>query len=64
MDFDGYRILRQVHASNRSHGFLAVDKVSAEQVLIKTLATEQRADPPERRPVRSLRRAAVAAAPP
>lgn len=45
MDFDGYRILRQVHASNRSHGFLAVDKVSAEQVLIKTLATEQRADP-------------------
>jgi serine/threonine protein kinase len=45
MDFDGYRILRQVHASNRSHGFLAVDKLSAEQVLIKTLATEQRGDP-------------------
>ncbi|MGV8843525.1 MAG: protein kinase domain-containing protein [Pseudomonas sp.] len=45
MDFDGYRIIRQLHASNRSHAFLAMDTLTAEQVVIKTPATEQRSDP-------------------
>lgn len=45
MCFDGYRIVRQVHASQRSHAFLAVDLDTTERVLLKTLATELREDP-------------------
>lgn len=45
MSFDGYRIVRGVHASSRSHAFLAVDEDSGEQVLIKTPATDPRQDP-------------------
>ncbi|MFQ3789321.1 protein kinase domain-containing protein [Halomonas sp. A29] len=45
MLFDGYRIERRVHASHRSHAFLAVDLDTSERVLIKALATELREDP-------------------
>jgi serine/threonine protein kinase len=45
MLFDGYRIIRQLHASSRSHAFLATDTLSGEQVVIKTPGTEQRNDP-------------------
>ena len=45
MEFDGYKIIRQIHASSRSHAYLAVDGDSGEQVVIKTPATEQREDP-------------------
>lgn len=45
MAFDGYRIVRPIHASHRSHAFLAVDDASGEQVVIKVPATEHREDP-------------------
>ncbi len=45
MAFDGYRIVRPLHASHRSHAYLAVDDDTGEQVVIKTPATEQRDDP-------------------
>jgi len=45
MEFDGYRIVRPIHASYRSHAWLALDNDSGEQVVIKTPATEQREDP-------------------
>ncbi|NIC06145.1 bifunctional protein-serine/threonine kinase/phosphatase [Billgrantia bachuensis] len=45
MVFDGYRILRQLHASDRSHAYLAVDQATADKVVIKTLATELRESP-------------------
>jgi serine/threonine protein phosphatase PrpC len=44
MEFDGYRIIRQIHASSRSHAWLAVDDASGARVVIKTPATDQRAD--------------------
>ena len=34
--FDGYTIVREVHASSRSHIYLAVDTETREQVIIKT----------------------------
>ena len=43
--FEGYRIQRQIHASARSHVYLATDEGSGEQVALKTLATEMRDDP-------------------
>lgn len=45
MVFDGYRIVREVHASSRSHACLAIDEATGEQVLIKTPATDLRTDP-------------------
>lgn len=45
MAFDGYRIVRPLHASHRSHACLAVDDATGEQVVLKTPATEQRDDP-------------------
>ncbi|WP_197038437.1 bifunctional protein-serine/threonine kinase/phosphatase [Billgrantia saliphila] len=45
MTLDGYRIVRQLHASHRSHAYLAVDETSDERVVIKTLATELQQDP-------------------
>lgn len=35
-DFDGYNIIREVHASSRSHVYLAVDSETGTQVIIKT----------------------------
>lgn len=45
MIFDGYRIVRQVHASNRSHVYLAVDGETKTQVVIKTPSVDLRDDP-------------------
>ncbi len=36
MDFDGYKIVREIHGSNRSHIYLAVDGETSETVVIKT----------------------------
>jgi serine/threonine protein phosphatase PrpC/predicted Ser/Thr protein kinase len=44
MELDGYQIVRELHASARSHVFLATDRENDEQVVIKTLATEMRED--------------------
>lgn len=45
MIFDGYRIVRELHASHRSHVFLAVDGETGTQVVIKTPSADLRADP-------------------
>lgn len=45
MIFDGYRILREIHASNRSHVFLAMDGETGTQVVIKTPSVDLRGDP-------------------
>lgn len=42
---DGYRIVREVHASNRSHVYLAVDEDTDGRVALKTLSTELENDP-------------------
>ncbi len=44
MEFDGYRIVRSLHASNRSHVYLAVDLDTGDQVALKTLSTEMEQD--------------------
>jgi serine/threonine protein kinase len=45
MTFDGYNIIRQVHASNRSHVYLAEDADTKTKVIIKTPSTDLRDDP-------------------
>ena len=44
-EIDGYRILRELHISARSHIWLAQDGESSTPVVLKTLSTELRADP-------------------
>lgn len=44
MEFDGYRIVRQIHASSRSHVFLALDIATLKQVAIKVPSMELRDD--------------------
>jgi len=41
---DGYRVIRALHVSHRSHVFLATDPDTGEPVAIKTAATEMRGD--------------------
>jgi len=43
--FDGYQIIREVHATSRSHIYLALDFESNTQVIIKTPSIDLRADP-------------------
>jgi len=43
--FDGYQIIREVHASSRSHIYLAVDNETNTQVIIKTPSIDLRDDP-------------------
>jgi serine/threonine protein kinase len=43
--FDGYTIVREVHATNRSHVYLALDQESQTQVIIKTPSIDLRGDP-------------------
>lgn len=43
--FDGYRIVRELHASARSHVYLASDDDTRPPVVIKTLSTELQQDP-------------------
>lgn len=45
IELDGFTIIRQLHASHRSHVWLASDQVSGNAVVIKVPATEQRQDP-------------------
>ena len=45
MEFDGYRIVREVRSSNRSHIYLAVDSDTEEVVIIKTPSVDQQDDP-------------------
>ncbi|MBR1157720.1 bifunctional protein-serine/threonine kinase/phosphatase [Bradyrhizobium elkanii] len=45
MLFDGYRIVRELHASHRSHIYLAVDEDSATTVAIKIPSIDLRDDP-------------------
>ena len=42
--FDGYQILREVHATSRSHVYLALDIETNEQVIIKTPSIDLRSD--------------------
>ncbi|KIF81588.1 bifunctional protein-serine/threonine kinase/phosphatase [Noviherbaspirillum autotrophicum] len=44
MMFDGYRIIREVHASSRSHVYLAVDGDTGEHVVLKTPSIDLRDD--------------------
>jgi serine/threonine protein phosphatase PrpC len=43
--FDGYRIVRQIHASSRSHIYLAVDTDNEELVALKIPSIDLRGDP-------------------
>jgi serine/threonine protein phosphatase PrpC len=43
--FDGYRVLRVLHASHRSHVYLAVDEDSERRVVLKVPSTDLHADP-------------------
>src|SRR6266704_2438213 len=45
MVIDGYRIIREVHGSSRSHIYLAVDSASDTLVVIKIPSIELRGDP-------------------
>ncbi|MEH6652236.1 MAG: bifunctional protein-serine/threonine kinase/phosphatase [Motiliproteus sp.] len=44
-EFDGYTIVREVHATSRSHVYLALDQQSNTQVMIKTPSINLSADP-------------------
>lgn len=45
MRFDGYTIVRELHASSRSHVYLAVDDESAAPVVLKIPSLDRRQDP-------------------
>ncbi len=45
MDFDGYKIIREVRIGSRSHIHLAVDTETGEQVILKTPSIGMRDDP-------------------
>lgn len=42
--FDGYKIIREVHASSRSHVYLAVDEETSDKVIIKTPSIDLQGD--------------------
>jgi serine/threonine protein kinase/serine/threonine protein phosphatase PrpC len=44
MLFDGYQIVREVHGSNRSHVYLAIDEDTQQQVIIKVPSVDLRQD--------------------
>ena len=45
MIFDGYKIIREVHASSRSHVYLATDEETNATVVIKTPSIDLQGDP-------------------
>ncbi len=45
MTLDGYNIIRKLHASNRSHLYLAENPDTRSRVALKTLSTEMQSDP-------------------
>ena len=44
-EFEGYRILRALHSSSRSHVFLATDQESGDKVVLKTPSMDLRQEP-------------------
>jgi serine/threonine protein phosphatase PrpC len=50
MAFDGYRIVRQIHSSSRSHLYLAVDIESGDSVALKIPSIDLRAEPVNLKP--------------
>ena len=44
MMFDGYQIIRQIHASSRSHVYLAVDEATGQHAALKVPSIELRTD--------------------
>ncbi|SEG81185.1 bifunctional protein-serine/threonine kinase/phosphatase [Marinobacterium lutimaris] len=44
-ELDGYRIVREIHATSRSHVYLAVDNDSGERVILKTPSIDLGEDP-------------------
>ena len=46
MVFDGYRIVRELHGSSRSHIYLAVDTDDDDLVVLKIPSIDLRDDPP------------------
>ncbi|MEO8523803.1 MAG: bifunctional protein-serine/threonine kinase/phosphatase [Caldimonas sp.] len=44
MSFEGYTLLRELHASSRSHVFLAIDEHTGQQVALKTPSVDLRDD--------------------
>jgi serine/threonine protein phosphatase PrpC/predicted Ser/Thr protein kinase len=42
---DGYKVVREIHASSRSHIYLAVDTANDSQVILKTPSIDLRDDP-------------------
>ena len=44
MEFDGYKIVRELHGSNRSHVYLAVDGESGQHVVLKTPSIDLQGD--------------------
>jgi serine/threonine protein kinase/serine/threonine protein phosphatase PrpC len=44
MSFDGYRIVREISATPRSHVYLAIDEISGEQVVLKTPSIDRGGD--------------------
>ncbi|MBX3622385.1 MAG: bifunctional protein-serine/threonine kinase/phosphatase [Rhizobacter sp.] len=44
-EFEGYRIVRELHASHRSHTYLAVDTESDTRVVLKTPSIDLQGDP-------------------
>ncbi|OQK17572.1 protein kinase [Methyloprofundus sedimenti] len=45
MTFDGYTIIREIHASSRSHVYLVLDNATNTQVIIKAPSIDLRDDP-------------------
>ncbi len=45
MNFDGYKILREMHASSRSHVYLALDEETDTQVILKAPSIDLRGEP-------------------
>ncbi|HTE39236.1 MAG TPA: protein phosphatase 2C domain-containing protein, partial [Steroidobacteraceae bacterium] len=45
MPFDGYTIVREIHASSRSHVYLAIDDASKKQAIIKIPSIDKAGDP-------------------
>ena len=44
MEFDGYKIIREVHASSRSHVYLAVNNETNTKIIIKTPSVDKKDD--------------------
>src|SRR5690606_25189820 len=45
MVFDGYKIIREVHASSRSHVYLATEDDTGTPVILKTPSIDRQGDP-------------------